>query len=223
MKQLFLGLYLLSFSLFGITGCNETTSNRQETAASTVDSLPQTEPLADTLLKAPETIEAIQMSYAKTMDDLRKGKLDSSGFDYNCQEERAGRVTYFSVNGQLILIRHVYGEFSHYEAEQHYYIQGDQLYFIVERGTSWAFDSAAGEGATKDHITEHRIYLRENQPFHCLEKKYILRSQATDNPNVDDLPNKTIDCTSATHLLETYRTLRAQQSNPTNGCLETKK
>lgn len=217
MKQLF---FLVPILFILTAGCNEGTKHKQAASKTAADTIADAKADSSVSLRTPESVEDIQKAYGETMEQLQQAKLDSSSFEYECQQERNGRVTYFSREGQLLLIRHSYGEYSHYEADEEYYIQGDQLYFIFKRETTWAFDSEAGEGATRDNITEFRIYTRQNQAFQCLQKEYVIRSDASNNPKVDQLPNKPTDCKASTSLLNTYLALRKQQSNPGKGCIE---
>lgn len=219
MKQHF---FIFALSIYVILGCSNGRNNAHTTDTNSIDTTLTGKVTEDLQINPPASVEEIQTAYAKTVAYLHEGKLDSSTFDYNCQDERTGRVTYFTDNGQLLLIRHRYGEFSHFEADEEYYVQGDQLYFIFNRATSWAFDSAGGDGATQDNITEQRIYIRQSQAFQCLQKDYVLRSAAKNNPDVNQLPSKTTDCQSAKPLLNSYLALRKRQANPSNGCIETR-
>ncbi|TDS17393.1 hypothetical protein [Sphingobacterium paludis] len=166
-----------------------------------------------------ENIAAIQDAYVATVEKRASGQLDSTTFEYDCNGERNGRVTYFTENGQLVLVRHVYGEYSHHEYEEEYFVRNNQLFFGFEKATSWAFESGATEGATKDDIVESRMYYQEEKPFRCLQKTYVMRTKSPDNPVPAELPNKEVDCQPATSSLNSFRLLLKRRDNPTKGCL----
>ncbi len=183
---------------------------------STADSL--TPPVADQSL---ETVAAIQDAYVQTMERLRKGALDSTFFEYDCQAERNGRVVYYSDKGKLLLIKHSYGEYSHHEVDETYFIRDKKPFFQLRQATTWSFDSgSAAEGATRDEVQEQRIYLKDDKPFRCLQKSYVMRSKAEDNPIPDQLPNKDVDCASAASALTSFALLAKYEQQPTTGCLE---
>lgn len=167
------------------------------------------------------SVEAIQEAYSGVMDRWKSGGLDSVSFEYSCRNgETSGSVTYFSQDGDLQLMVHRYNEYSHYSAEDHYFVRDSMLYFAFLKGVSWSFDDGP-EGATRDNITEQRIYLLDQQPVQCLEKKYVIRSHSGDNPRPETVANNQVDCTSASSLLAVYRRLLQHHGNPPpSGCFE---
>lgn len=167
-----------------------------------------------------ETVAAIQDAYAHTMEQLKNGSLDSTFFDYDCQGERSGRVVYFSNGGNLVFIKHSYGEYSHHEVDEHYFVQDNKPFFQFRKATSWTFEDGAAEGATKDDVVEQRVYLKNEKPFRCLQKTYVMRSKASDNPIPDKLPNKDINCGSATSTWTSFRLLAQYQKQRPTGCLK---
>ncbi|GHE23328.1 hypothetical protein [Sphingobacterium griseoflavum] len=169
-----------------------------------------------------ETVAAIQDAYTQTMSRLEKGAMDSTFFDYDCHGERNGRVIYFTEKGSLVLIKHYYGEYSHHEVHETFFVRDGKPFFQFRRATSWSFEHGAAEGATKDQVIEQRIYLRNEQPFRCLQKNYVMRSKANDNPIPDQLPNKDVDCTSAASTLTSFALLAKYEQQPTTGCLAEK-
>jgi len=167
-----------------------------------------------------ENIGPIQEAYVATVENRKAGGLDSTFFEYDCNGEKSGRVVYFSKEGQLVLIKHDYGEYSHHEFEEEYFLRDNELFFAFKKSTSWTFDSGAAEGATKDDVTETRIYYQNEHAFRCLQKQYIMRSKSIDNPIPEELTNKKIDCQKASSSLATFRLLLARRKNPTNDCLK---
>ncbi len=168
-----------------------------------------------------ETVAAIQDAYVKTMERLQKGALDSTFFEYDCQGERNGRVVYYSEKGKLLLIKHSYGEYSHHEVDETYFVRDQKPFFHFRKATSWSFDSgSAAEGATRDEVQEQRIYLKDEKPFRCLQKSYVMRNKANDNPIPAELPNKDVDCVSAASALTSFALLAKYEQQPTTGCIE---
>lgn len=204
--------------------CAACQSNTQNTNAADTAALATAPsgPLADEAANTSESLEniaAIQDAYVATVEKRASGHLDSTTFEYDCNGERNGRVAYFSENGQLVLVRHVYGEYSHHEFEEEYFVRNNQLFFAFKKSTSWAFESGAIEGATKDDIVESRMYFQEEKPFRCLQKTYVMRTKSPDNPVPAELPNKEVACQPATSSLDTFRLLLERRDNPTKGCL----
>jgi len=195
-------------------GTDDTTKILSE--RSTADSLAPT--VADQSL---ETVAAIQDAYVQTMERLQEGALDSTFFEYDCQGERNGRVVYYSEKGKLLLIKHSYGEYSHHEVDETYFVRDKKPFFQFRQATTWSFDSgSAAEGATRDEVQEQRIYLKDEKPFRCLQKSYVMRSKANDNPIPDKLPNKDVGCASAASTLTSFALLAKYEQQSTTGCLE---
>lgn len=118
----------------------------------------------------------IKNGFARITTLLKNGELDSAGFNYSCQDEKKGQVSYFSEDGTLKLIIHRFSEYDHYSAEHRFYIAADKAFFVFQRDESWAFVSGA-EGSTKDNIVERRIYLADGKAIETLERRYsILRT-----------------------------------------------
>ncbi|RZL05697.1 MAG: hypothetical protein EOO89_25835 [Pedobacter sp.] len=85
--------------------------------------------------------------------------------------------------------------------------------------TSWAFDSGP-EGSTKDNVTEQRMYLVNEQPVKCLEKKYTIRSAAASNPKPEEVANKPTACNSAPSELKKYKILFKYNKGKQPACME---
>lgn len=211
----------LSIALFVTFGCQNNNKNNGSGEHVAADS--SAAPLAskkNDLERLPTTEEEIRTAYAAILSKMESGKLDSSSFDYDCSGERSGRVTYYTDDKQLVLIQHHYGEFSHHEFDQNYFISHGKLFFAYQKAVSWSFDSVAGQEATKDDVTEDRSYFADGRPIRCLQKKYVIRSTAKDNPTPADVANADRDCEGADAILDTYKLLAARQQKPTNDCIE---
>ncbi len=168
-------------------------------------------------VSAPNSIEAIQKSYEQITTQKDQGLFDSTGFKYNCNNEISGTVSYFTEKGQLRLVIHRYNEYDHHEAEEYYYIKDSTLFFIYNKELLWSFDSGP-QGSTKDNITEQRVYLIDQKPVRCLEKEYTIRSNATNNPRPDTIPNKEIEC-AAVEVMKSYQQLLKHRGKTPPGCL----
>lgn len=181
--------------------------------------------ISDSKLKedfvAPHSVAEIKEAYAITVDKMNNGQLDSVSFEYNCQEERSGKVTYFSEKGVLRSIRHQYNEYDHHEAIDQYFLNEDStLFFAYLNRLSWSFDSVVGkDGATKDDIQEQRIYVVNKQAIQCLEKRFTTRSQATDNPTSESVPNKQVVCKPIKPLLKNFQQLLDFKNSSNHSCL----
>ncbi|MDQ8054010.1 MAG: hypothetical protein REI78_13330 [Pedobacter sp.] len=149
----------------------------------------------------PASIQEIKALFATTINQLSMGKLDSTVLTYDCAGERSGTITYFTESGNLRLIRHRYSEYSHYTAEDEYFVSDEKLYFAFLHGVSWSFVS---DGATKDDHLEQRIYLANNKPIQCLEKKYAVQTGQTKTPNA---VNRRVDCKPVAPLLKKFEQL----------------
>ncbi|TKC09945.1 hypothetical protein FA048_06970 [Pedobacter polaris] len=169
----------------------------------------------------PKSVVEIKQSYTATINKLKNGVLDSITLKYNCNNERSGTIVYFSENGKLLMIKHNYNEYDHHSATDQYFLNDKTLYFAYLNRLSWSFVSGAtAEGATKDDITEQRLYIVDNQAIQCLEKKYSIFSQATNNPKPNAVPNKLVNCKPLKPIISEFNKLLAFQHNSKKGCLE---
>lgn len=167
----------------------------------------------------PDNIEDIQKAYNHIMAQMEKGSLDSTSFKYSCYNEKNGMVSYFSEKGRLRMIVHRYNEYDHHHAEDRYFLTDSTLFFVYLNRVLWAFESGA-EGATKDNVTEHRVYLVDQEPIRCLEKKFVTRSQAVNNPRSETVDNKEVDCASLKSITKPYQVLAKYRNKAPSGCLE---
>ena len=208
-----LPVYFLSILALILTACNNSTpstpTNEQKPDTIINPPSPQLDP-------APNSIEAIQKNYEQITSQKSQGVLDSTGFKYNCNNEITGTVSYFTDKGHLRLVIHRYNEYDHHAAEEYYYIKDSTLFFVYNKELLWSFDSGP-QGSTRDNYTEQRVYLIDEKPARCLEKKYEVRSHATNNPIPDSVPNKEVKCTA--DVLKSYLQVMKHRGNAPSGCL----
>lgn len=154
-----------------------------------------------------DPVEDIKKEYADLQTQLKAQKLSSKGFTYNCNDERSGKVTFYSDQKGIRIIEHSYDEYSHFGSTEQYFIKDGNLFFIFKKDTGWNFDGGTPEKPiTKDDITESRIYIQNNKPIKCLEKQYSIRSNATEKPSPDKIPGKETQC-NTDELIKTYQSL----------------
>ncbi|MDQ8005168.1 MAG: hypothetical protein REI64_10245 [Pedobacter sp.] len=164
------------------------------------------------------TVADIQSAYQQIIRQYENKSLDSTSFKYDCNGETGGTVSYFTANGNLKLIVRRYHEYDHHEAEERYFVNEDNLYFLHKRSLIWSFDSGP-EGATRDQITEQRSYLLNDKAVKCLEKKYEIRKHLGINPNPDSIPNKEINCKKFKSPLFTFQKLKLYWKKEPPTCL----
>lgn len=216
---------ILIYGILGIgclLSCNPSNTQKQADEADhpQMDSVYSRDGTALESAHNPMNVEEIQRTYADVRALIDQGKLDTSSFTYNCHGEREGTVTYYMQEDRLLLVEHTFNEYSHYEATEEYYVKNDSLYFAFLKSLTWNFESGSTPEATKDDIIESRVYLVNDQPIHCLQKNYIVRSDAADNPTSEETENIEIDCPAPDAVLTSFRTLFKYNGVPTAGCLE---
>ncbi|MBW8684754.1 hypothetical protein [Chitinophaga rhizophila] len=167
----------------------------------------------------PIDIESIRQAYTATVEQMKQGMLDSISFNYSCNEEKRGSVSYFTKGGALRMIVHRYGEYDHHHAVDQYFIKDSAIFFIYTNTVLWSFDDGAN-GATKDNVTELRSYIVDGKPIKCLEKKFIIKSTSSTNPDPETVANKDIKCGTFNSVAKDYQVLQKYRNNPTSGCLE---
>ncbi len=170
-------------------------------------------------LAAPTGVAEIQKAYQAIMSQMEAGVLDSSSFKYSCRGEKNGTVSYFTQQGKLRMIVHRYNEYDHFSATDRYFVLDSMVFFAHLNQSTWSFESGP-EGATKDKVTERRIYLVDQKPVKCLEKSYVIRSQSKTNSQPETVPNKEINCASVKSVLQPYKMLVRNRSKAPSGCLE---
>ncbi|KFF19741.1 hypothetical protein [Chryseobacterium sp. JM1] len=154
-----------------------------------------------------DPIEEIKSEYSSLQKQLESKKLTSTGFTYNCNDERSGKVRFYSDQKEIRIIEHSYDEYSHFGSTEQYFIKDGNLFFIFKEDTGWNFDGGTPEKPiTKDDITESRIYIQNSKSIKCLKKQYSIRSNATEKPSPDKIANKETQC-NTDELMKTYQSL----------------
>lgn len=150
----------------------------------------------------------INDQYVRTMELVRENKLDTIAFKYNCNGERAGKITFYKEDNKLRLIEKSYSEYSHTEGKEQYFILNDSLYFVFKKNVNWHFSrNAAVEGETVDVVKEQRYYILKNEIIECLMKDYEVNSSKKDSFNENSIANKKGDCSSFDEISENYKQL----------------
>ncbi|AZA85816.1 hypothetical protein EG349_02940 [Chryseobacterium shandongense] len=141
-----------------------------------------------------KTIADIKTEYARLNNLLISRKVDSTKFNYNCDEKEGEVILYFQ-DKKLAAVKDFYAEHSHFSSSTTYFVKNDQVFFIFNDETVWNFDDGGTpeKPETKDDIKEKRIYILNNKAVQCFEKNYSLRSKGN-NTNPESIPNKEIKC-----------------------------
>lgn len=152
------------------------------------------------------TVEGIKQEYNLVNSQLLAKKLDSTSFEYDC-DERSGNVVYYSDKGKLKIIKHLEAD-SHFSSTNSYFVDEGKPYFIFTNETLWSFDGGKPEKPnTKDDVTEKRFYIANGKVLQCLEKKYTLKSNASNNPKSENVPNKEMKNCSVDELQKSFDVL----------------
>ncbi|MCX8532573.1 hypothetical protein [Chryseobacterium luquanense] len=137
---------------------------------------------------SPQNIDEIKVEYESLNNQLIAKKLDSASFDYEC-DEISGNVVYYSSNGELKSIKHFYAD-SHFSSVENYYLKNGKPFFIFKDDTVWNFDGGTPEKPeTKDEVEQQRIYIVNEKPVECLEKKFTIKSSSKNNPKPENVQN----------------------------------
>jgi len=223
-------LFILTGILF-LTGCTgQTDKKRSEgSAVSSADSSTKSQPVNNKSVASTDSLsgnadpndpeQRIRATYAETLRLKNEGDLDSTAFKYSCNNEKSGQVVYYSSRGKLKLITHSYSEYDHFTSEDQYLLEDEQLCFVYQRSVTWSFESGP-EGSTKDNITEKRMYLADDKPLKCLEKKFTIRSQATNNPKSEQVPSKEVNCSWSPGAEKEFKLLAKYYNKPAPSCLK---
>jgi len=164
----------------------------------------------------PKNVEDIKELYTVWEQKTQSGSFKKISFDYNCENEKNGKLTYFFEDGKLRIIEHAYSEYDHFSATDRYYIADGIPFFVYSKEVVWSFES---EGITKDNVTKYRGYIINDEPVECLEKKYTLYSKSDTNPNPDEIPNKISDCKNIQKLIKKYQKLATYKSTKDVECI----
>jgi hypothetical protein len=191
-KFLLLKYYVFFLLCIVFFSCEQPQNNNDEIVRDS-DSASETNTL--TVIKNPNSVEDIKQLYANLNKKLQSGMLDSTSIKYDCNGERTGTVTYFAEDEKVKIIRHTYNEYSHFSATDQYFLSDDKLFFAHLTGVSWSFQSGkAATGATKDDITEKRLYIVREKPLLCLGKRYVKKSDSQDNLPPESAESKEVNC-----------------------------
>lgn len=231
MKYLF-----YSILIFVFTSCNNNSSEKQtdeksthseqseilsESESITENTPTNTESQTQKTEKELKTVEDIREEYQVIMSKIKDGKIIPSSFDYMCNEELEGKLTYFSENGELRRIVRQSG-YDHGELIREIFLKDNKPFFIFHHMESWSFDVEANqEHAIRKEITEKRFYIADNKLIKCLEKEFVNRSAAKNNPTSVNIPNKDVECSSLSDLMTEYElVLKYKNQTEKMGCLE---
>ncbi|WP_426478474.1 hypothetical protein ACP3T3_03125 [Chryseobacterium sp. CBSDS_008] len=200
MKKLFLTASLLL--IFSCKNDKDKTGHKESVSK---DSLVVKKDSVQTSREDP--IDQIKKEYAALQAQLAAKKLNSSKLTYDCNDEPSGEVIFYSDKDGIKVIEHFYAEHSHFSASEKYFVKDGKPFFIFRQETVWNFAGGTPEKpVTKDDITETRIYLKNNQPLKCLEKKYTIKSDQKEKTVPDNIPGKEIQC-NVNDVIKTYQTL----------------
>lgn len=171
--------------------------------------------------RIPENIEEIKTEYALISNQLNSKKLDSTSFNYEC-EERSGSVVFYTSDGKLKSIKHSFSEYSHFSSVEQYYLKNDSLFFILKQDTSWSFEGGTPEKPeTKDNIEEQRIYVVNGKAVDCHEKKYTIKSASANNPVPEKIQNVKSEKCSFPELQKTFALLiKNKEKNGKINCIQ---
>lgn len=191
--------------VFSFFSCKEN-SNSGRRSTSEVDSTAAVKSPENALepLEDLKSVDDIKREHTYITSKIESGSMDSTSFDYNCHDEKKGKVVYFSDKGQLRLIQHTYNEYSHFSATDEYFLKDGAPFFVFYDHLGWSF---IDENQTKDDITENRYYIIDNQPVKCLQKKFSKLSNNEDSLKSKMVANKEVKCASLDPLVEDFELL----------------
>lgn len=209
-------LFLIS-SLLLVFSCKKEMDSKADVSADLINSKVKSHSLS--LDNDLTTVDGIKQEYNLVNSRLLTNKLDSTSFKYDC-EERSGSVVYYSDKGNLKMIKHFQAD-SHFSSTDNYFINEGKPYFIFKDETVWNFDGGTSEKPeTKDNVTEKRFYIINEKVIQCLEKKYTLKSNTSNNPKSENLPNKEVKNCSIADLQKRFHLLMKNMDRRESGkCL----
>lgn len=194
-------ILITCFCLASIISCKKEPNSHIQNEASKDSLIIKNDSTTD---KTPQNIDEIKKEFAVLNDKLLSKKLDSSGYNYNC-EETEGDVRFYYENQKLRMVKHFSAD-SHFSSVTEYYVKNDQIFFIFKEDTLWQFDGGtADKPITKDSINQQRIYLQNENPIQCLEKSFTVRSVGK-NADPEKIPNRETKC-DVKELMKTYQTI----------------
>jgi hypothetical protein len=185
-------VYLIAFMT--LVSCQEsTTSSEHLTLVGATTPLIITQTDSFDVLRDLKNVEDIKKEYSYVTSRIESSRMDSASFNYNCNDEKKGTVTYFTENGQLRIIKHAYNEYSHFSAVDNYFVKDSAPFFVLQRRLAWSF---VDQQQTKNNVTENRVYIIDHKIVKCLQKKFTVYSNTKDAPQANIVANKEIKCSS---------------------------
>jgi len=185
-------VYLIVFMT--LVSCKEsTTSSENSTSVGAATPLVTTQTDSFEVQRDLKDVADIKKEYTYVTSRIESSRMDSASFNYNCNDEKKGTVTYFTENGQLRMIKHAYNEYSHFSAVDNYFVKDSTPFFVLQRRLAWSF---VDEKQTKDDVTENRVYIIDQKPVKCLQKEFTVYSNTKDAPQANTVANKEIKCSS---------------------------
>ncbi|MBU4539209.1 MAG: hypothetical protein L6264_05065 [Weeksellaceae bacterium] len=195
-------IFIISFLI--LFSCNKRQASEEKILVDKTASVSKTDGNSQVPEKKLKTVDDIKASYAYFVNKLRTKGIDSTLFKYNCNNEKSGKVIYFTENGKLRMIRHAYSEYSHFSATDEYFVEDDSVYFIYSKQVQWNF---VDQNKTKDEIIERRIYIIDNNPVKCLENESTLIVSSGKSGTAKAGSNKEMDCSSFQPMLKQFEKL----------------
>lgn len=192
---------LLISSLILIFSCKKEINKKVSDTSDIISSKVKSHSL--NLNKNLNSVDGIKQEFNLVNSQLIKKKLDSVSFKYEC-EETSGNVVYYSEKGKLKVVKHFRAD-SHFSSTENYFVNDGKLYFVFKDATVWSFDGGTPEKPiTKDDVTEQRFYIVNDKAIQCLEKKYTIKSNITNNPKSENVPNKEMKNCSVAELQKSF-------------------
>lgn len=209
-------IILISLSLLFIFSCKkESQETLQNDRAAKISKGDSAEIKDDSI----RTIADIKKEYTVISDLLDSKKLDSTIFNYNCNE-REGEVTFYYQNKELKMVKDFYAEHSHFSSSTKYFVKNDQVFFIFNDETVWNFDDGGTpeKPETKDDIKERRIYILNQKAAQCFEKNYSIRSKGN-NQDPNNVANKEARCDISEFMQKYHLVLKNKNTKGEIRCL----
>ncbi|MFD3000304.1 hypothetical protein ACFS7Z_08030 [Pontibacter toksunensis] len=125
-------VYLIVFMT--LVSCKESTTSSENSnlvGATTPLIITQTDSFE--VLRDLKNVADIKKEYTYVTSRIESSRMNSASFNYNCNDEKKGTVTYFTENGQLRMIKHTYNEYSHFSAVDNYFVKDSTPFFVLQR------------------------------------------------------------------------------------------
>ncbi|HEX8269623.1 MAG TPA: hypothetical protein VF581_06995 [Flavobacterium sp.] len=179
--------------LFAILSCNNNSpaseiSPEDKTTTITEPAATSAEPVREL-----QSVEDIKGEYSYITGKVGSGSMDSVSFKYNCNNEKNGKVVYFTENGKVRRITHTYNEYSHFSATDDYFVKDGAVFFVHKRQVVWSF---VDQDQTKDDITEKRFYVINSKLTECTENKSTVISSSGKVGKPTNISTKKTECPS---------------------------